>query len=114
MNFDIVVSNPPYIPSSDMDGLSLDVLEYESREALCGGNDGLDIVRHIIHRLPEWMSSTSSRVKLCWMEVDDSHPKLLETLLAPGSMESKNYGVEWCESRQDFCGRDRFVRFRVV
>jgi release factor glutamine methyltransferase len=119
MGFDIVVSNPPYIPSGDMDGLSIDVLQYESREALCGGNDGLDIVRDIIQRLPEWMSCSNlnealSQTRHCWMEVDDSHPRLLEKWLAPGSEESKLYGVEYCECLKDFCGRDRFVRFRIL
>ncbi|KAL3791266.1 hypothetical protein HJC23_000883 [Cyclotella cryptica] len=119
MGFDIVVSNPPYIPLGDMDGLSMDVLQYESREALCGGHDGLDIIRDIIQRLPEWTScsndkESSSQMRYCWMEVDDSHPRLLEKWLAPGSAEAKLYGVEYCECQKDFCGRDRFVKFRVL
>jgi release factor glutamine methyltransferase len=71
MDFDIVVSNPPYIPAKDMDMLSKDVVGYESDRALCGGEDGLDIIRHIVHRLPEWTNGN------CWLEVDDSHPSLI-------------------------------------
>jgi release factor glutamine methyltransferase len=88
MNFDIVVSNPPYIPAIDMESLTMDVLKYESHEALCGGNDGLDIIRVIVQRLPEWMKGAKSRQKYCWLEVDDSHPRLLEKWLFPGSDES--------------------------
>jgi release factor glutamine methyltransferase len=116
MDFDIVVSNPPYIPTKDMQGLSRDVTGFESHEALCGGDDGLDVIRDIVRRLPEWLSPTvasDDRRHLhrhCWMEVDDSHPTKLEQLLAPGSKESILRGVEYCDGRKDFCGRDRFVK----
>lgn len=114
MNFDLVVSNPPYIPSSDMPSLSTDILDYESVEALCGGDDGLDVIRDIVQRLPEWMPRKDEEKRYCWMEVDDSHPSLLESWLAPGSSESKRWSVEYCESRNDFCGRSRFVKLRVI
>ena len=45
--FDIVVSNPPYIPASDIDGLEPEVSVYEPRLALDGGRDGLDAYRQI-------------------------------------------------------------------
>lgn len=45
--FDLVVSNPPYIPSGEIAGLDREVREYDSRAALDGGADGLDIYRRI-------------------------------------------------------------------
>lgn len=45
--FELVVSNPPYIPSGDIGGLSAEVREYDPRAALDGGEDGLDIYRKI-------------------------------------------------------------------
>ena len=45
--FDIVVSNPPYIPAADIDGLEPEVSVYEPRLALDGGCDGLDAYRQI-------------------------------------------------------------------
>jgi len=49
--FDAVVSNPPYIPTSDIDALAPEVARFEPRLALDGGPDGLDAYRAIIPRL---------------------------------------------------------------
>lgn len=43
--FDAVASNPPYIPSGDIEGLDPEVSRYEPRLALDGGADGLDAYR---------------------------------------------------------------------
>ena len=43
--FDLVVSNPPYIPTADIDGLEPEVRDHEPRLALDGGADGLDAYR---------------------------------------------------------------------
>jgi release factor glutamine methyltransferase len=51
--FDVVLSNPPYIPSNDIAGLMPEVALHEPRLALDGGADGLDAYRAIIARLPE-------------------------------------------------------------
>ncbi len=43
--FDIFVSNPPYIPSDEIAGLSISVQDYDPHRALDGGADGLEIYR---------------------------------------------------------------------
>lgn len=45
--FDLLVSNPPYIPSGDWGGLEPEVRVNEPRLALDGGTDGLEVIRHL-------------------------------------------------------------------
>jgi release factor glutamine methyltransferase len=46
--FDIILANPPYIPSAEIDRLEPEVARHEPREALDGGADGLDAYRTIV------------------------------------------------------------------
>ncbi|MFT8558641.1 MAG: peptide chain release factor N(5)-glutamine methyltransferase [Acetobacter sp.] len=50
--FDVVFSNPPYIPTSDLEGLMEEVRAHEPVRALDGGCDGLDAYRDLCARLP--------------------------------------------------------------
>jgi release factor glutamine methyltransferase len=50
--FDLVLSNPPYIPSADIAGLMPEVACHEPPAALDGGADGLDAYRRLVAILP--------------------------------------------------------------
>ena len=45
--FDIIVSNPPYIPQDEYQKLPLEVKNFEPKEALLSGSEGLDFYKHI-------------------------------------------------------------------
>ena len=54
--FDLVLSNPPYIPGGDIAGLMPEVARYEPVRALDGGADGLDAYRRILAALPRLLA----------------------------------------------------------
>lgn len=54
--FNLIVSNPPYIPESDLESLQTEVGQFEPHSALFGGPDGLAIVRPIIRDAPQFMN----------------------------------------------------------
>lgn len=54
--FDLIYSNPPYIKSSEIENLQVEVKDYEPRLALDGGEDGLFFYRSIIKSSPEFLN----------------------------------------------------------
>ena len=48
--YDLIVSNPPYIPSRDIKNLSKDIINYEPLIALNGGHDGLCLIKKVIYK----------------------------------------------------------------
>ena len=48
--YDLIVSNPPYIPTANIKNLSKDITKYEPLIALDGGIDGLDLIKKIIYK----------------------------------------------------------------
>ncbi len=55
-NFDVIVSNPPYIPSQEIRNLPRDIREYEPKKALDGGQDGLDFYRKISDKARQYIN----------------------------------------------------------
>jgi len=54
--FDLIVSNPPYIPTADLEALQPEVRDFEPRQALDGGTDGLDFYRLIIPAATDYLN----------------------------------------------------------
>jgi release factor glutamine methyltransferase len=48
--YDLIISNPPYIPSKDIKNLSKDIINFEPKMALDGGIDGLDLIKKVIYK----------------------------------------------------------------
>lgn len=66
--FDIVVSNPPYVTTLELDGVDRDIRDFEPHGALLGGVDGLDAYRALLGSLLAHV--TAARLLL---EVDPRH-----------------------------------------
>lgn len=93
--YDWIVTNPPYVPSGDWEGLSREV-RHEPREALDGGGDGLDIIERLITGARSLLSTGGGF--LCEMDARQSAP--VEHLLAEN-------GFEEIEILKDYAGLDR-------
>ena len=67
-SFDIIVSNPPYIKSSTLETLQPEVRDWEPRQALDGGPDGMNIIRPLIQSLPNLL--TQNTPTAAFIEID--------------------------------------------
>lgn len=94
-SFDLIVSNPPYVPVDAR--LPLEVRDHEPHLALFGGPDGLDVIRRIVSGSAEWLS----RNGLVALEVGEGQVPSVPSLFAGSGFES------WAEP--DLAGRSRFV-----
>ena len=83
--FDLVFSNPPYIPAADIESLDPDVAGFEPHSALDGGPDGLDAYRGLAALLPRIMAPGACAL----LEIGAGQAPAMETLFksAPGSLE---------------------------
>lgn len=54
-NYDLIISNPPYVTATAMESLPAEY-RHEPRQALAGGDDGLDAVRVLIREAPRYMN----------------------------------------------------------
>jgi release factor glutamine methyltransferase len=87
--FDMIVSNPPYIPAADLDTLQQEVRGYEPLSALDGGADGLDFYRRITQAAPDYLNPGG------WLlfEVGAGQaPQVLE-LLGAGGLGKESFTV---------------------
>ncbi len=95
--FDVVASNPPYIPTGELAGLSREVRR-EPCIALDGGPDGLAILRRIVEGAAAHLRSGGT---LC-LEMHESHEESLPALC-------RKAGFAHAEARRDYAGLPRLT-----
>lgn len=101
LRFDLIVSNPPYIPARDIAGLQPEVRDYDPRLALDGGADGLGFYRMFAELAGCWLISGG----VLMAEFGDGQERDLEGIFsAPG----------WTRFQvmDDLGGRPRFFEVR--
>ena len=98
--FDIIVSNPPYIPTKDIENLQREVKDFEPRLALDGGEDGLDIYRRIAQEAPKYLNRGGTLI----MEVGEGEAEKIVKMFR---------GNSYAMIIKDFNGVDRYVKVVV-
>ena len=99
--FDLIVSNPPYVPSADLPGLPREVRNFDPRLALDGGIDGLDAYRRIV---PESLRLLSEGG---WLMVEIGAGQ------SAGVLEiAEQCGLVGAMTDKDLAGLDRVVAVR--
>ena len=100
--FDLIVTNPPYIPREDFPSLPPEVREYEPRIALDGGDDGLDFYRRALPGISDYLTAGG------WFLAEigaGQGPKVLEMGRNNPSLDSFGFA-------KDLSGIDRVFRVR--
>ena len=98
-SFSLVCANPPYVSNKEYADLPPDVREYEPRQALAAGEDGLDFIRRLLPQVSAVLDGDTG-VFLC--EVGELHAdRCLQVALDAGFA---NAGIE-----KDYAGRPRFL-----
>jgi release factor glutamine methyltransferase len=100
--FDVLVSNPPYVPAGEIEGLSREVRR-EPRLALDGGPDGLDVLRRIVSLAPSRLRPGGALI----LEMHESHAGALPALCAAAGLSAAEVG-------RDLAGLPRWVVARLA
>ena len=75
--YDLIISNPPYIKNLDLNKLDRDIIDYEPKEALDGGLDGLSKIRKIVKKSSELIKFNGKLI----LEIAHDQKKMVEKIL---------------------------------
>jgi release factor glutamine methyltransferase len=98
--FDVIVSNPPYIATGDIESLAPEVRDFDPRPALDGGSDGLSAYRGIAAHAPGFLRKGG----LMAVEIGWSHAKPVAHIFL-----SNKFNV--LDVDKDIAGHDRVLIF---
>ncbi|MFA4967658.1 MAG: peptide chain release factor N(5)-glutamine methyltransferase [Candidatus Margulisiibacteriota bacterium] len=98
---DIIISNPPYIPTGDLKDLMPDVRDWEPHSALDGGPDGLKYIIEIIRNAPKHLNRPGHLL----IEFGMGQAKEIES-------EAKKY-FDLVEIKKELSGIDRFLHAKI-
>ena len=102
--YTMIVSNPPYIPASEIEGLEPEVRDHDPLMALDGGDDGLDFYRIIAEQAPDHMKPGA------WLLLEIGYDQG-ETV--PVLIRKTGRFMDSIEVFKDLAGNDRVVAARL-
>jgi release factor glutamine methyltransferase len=103
LTFDLIISNPPYIPSAEIETLEPEVRDYDPRQALDGGADGLDFFRRLGRESANFLKPGGKLI----LEFGDGEAEAVRVIL-----EEQKWIVE--AVTEDYTGRLRMLVARVA
>ena len=98
VRFDVIVSNPPYIPSAVIEGLEPEVRDFEPRMALDGTEDGLYFYKRLAEECGAFLNANGS----VYFEIGHDQGEAVSELLAA-------HGFQDIKVIKDLAGQDRVV-----
>lgn len=101
--FDALVSNLPYVPTSEKPKLQPEV-RFDPERALFAGQDGLQLIRKLLPQIPGKLKPGAPVI----LEIGTGQEQTLER-------EAANLaGLEWVAAHKDYCGNIRFAEYKVL
>lgn len=104
-DFDIIVTNPPYVPTAEIVGLEPEVRDYDPLVALDGGPDGLDFYRRIARNLPRLAPEGWALLEVGAGQADAVCDVLVKMPSSSGEADVRRF--------RDLDGRDRCVAWKA-
>ncbi len=104
LKVDFIISNPPYIPSKNIDDLQVEISNFEPRIALDGGHDGLKFYRYLLETGSDFLKSNGEML----LEIGSFNESELENIL--------NKNRFWISSSfiKDFQGKNRVWNIKKI
>ena len=97
--FNLVVTNPPYVSQAEYSELPREIRDYEPRQALDGGDDGLTAIKHIIREAPAVLRQAGGLV----MEMGGGQAQRVSTLVSDSQHYQNHHIIK------DYSGIDRVL-----
>ncbi|USS91290.1 peptide chain release factor N(5)-glutamine methyltransferase [Fructilactobacillus carniphilus] len=101
--FDVIVSNPPYIADAEVNVMDQTVLDYEPRLALFAPHDGLALYERLAHSIAPYLTATGA----VYLEIGYHQGSAVQFLWR------QQFPTADIELRRDLAGHDRMVRIQL-
>jgi release factor glutamine methyltransferase len=103
IKFDLIVSNPPYIPTPQIAGLAPEVGKHEPQSALDGGSEGIDVISKIVEDAPLYLKKNG----ILMLEIGYDQKERMEQIVADDGRYTELNFI------RDYSGHNRVAQMRL-